>query len=257
VSELIKLGAEVIAAAMGKKLFGPTFDVMGNDIKQAYVKGVNKVFEKATEKTDVNKPGKTNLRVSMDVLRNGTYTDEEICAEYFGGILAASRNENGDDDSGIFYLDIIKSLSSDQLKMHYIIYRTFNKYLLTGDKKSFNAGLIPDLDKEAIYFPLIKIVEQFRSVDPGAILHSLYSKDLIGEFFLDPRPIGEDILFPYLRVSPTAIGIQLFAIAYNQFSNWRKISTFDFGDFDDVELPNFYAQSLNEFLLKAGYKEKK
>jgi len=42
-----------------------------------------------------------NLRVTRDVIWNGAVTDDEVCAEYFGGILAASRTEDGKDDSAI------------------------------------------------------------------------------------------------------------------------------------------------------------
>ena len=42
-----------------------------------------------------------NLGVSRDVLWNGAFSTESICAEYFGGILASSRSEDGKDDSAI------------------------------------------------------------------------------------------------------------------------------------------------------------
>jgi hypothetical protein len=65
--------------------------------------------------------------VARDVLWNGALTNDEVCAEYFGGILASSRSEDGSDDGVIYYVDVIKSLSSKQLKLHYVIYNSFNK----------------------------------------------------------------------------------------------------------------------------------
>ena len=52
---------------------------------------------------------------------NGAVTDDEVCAEYFGGILAASRTEDGKDDSAIQFVDCIKAMSAKQLHLHYAI----------------------------------------------------------------------------------------------------------------------------------------
>jgi hypothetical protein len=69
-----------------------------------------------------------------------------ICAEYFGGILAASRSADGNDDSAIGYLNLIKSLSCSQLRLHYFIYTAFQK-LLTEREESPNVGQESDLKK--------------------------------------------------------------------------------------------------------------
>jgi len=60
---------------------------------------------------------------------------------------------------------------------------------------------------------------------------------------------------PYLEVQPTSLGVQLFAIANNMFSDWRNFSIVDFGNFDEVVSPKFYAQSLDSLLEKIGLKK--
>jgi hypothetical protein len=244
-------------AWFGNKLLGPTIEIIGNDLKQLYENGKDKIVANAIKKTkDVELKGQTNLRVTRDVFWNGSFTDESICAEYFGGILAASRSVDGKDDSGVFYVDIIKSMSSSQLKMHYIIYRTLNKELIANEeKKALNPGQETDLGREELFFPLLGTIEQFKNEDLGAILHGLNAKNLIGNFQTGNHELEVGKTMPYLKVSPKSLGIQLFAIANNMFNDWRNFPKVDFGDFDDVILPGYYAQSLDKLLEKAGLKK--
>ncbi len=48
------------------------------------------------------------------------FTDDELSADYLGGVLAAS---GPDDDSGVPIIAQIGRLSSLQLRMHYVMYR--------------------------------------------------------------------------------------------------------------------------------------
>ncbi len=119
------------ALAIANKLLGKTAETISDDIANLYKVGRDKIFATAVRKTANMNDGKiANLRVARDVFFNGSFTDEAICAEYFGGILASSRSVDGKDDIGVFYTDIIKSLSSSQLKLHYIIYHSLNKLWL-------------------------------------------------------------------------------------------------------------------------------
>lgn len=240
-----------------ENVLGPTSKEIGQDLQSLYKKGRELILRKSYQKLkDPNDGKKANLRVARDVFWNGSFTDEAICAEYFGGILAASRSEDGKNDSGVFFVDIIKSMSSGQLKMHYLIYRTLNKELLSNkQKQSLNPGQETELQREELFFPLLGIIEQFKNEDTGAILHGLHAKNLIGDFQTENYKIEEGKELPYLKVKPKSLGVQLFAIANNMFENWRNFATVDFGGFDDVILPKYYAQSLDSLLEKAGLKK--
>jgi len=48
---------------------------------------------------------RANQRVTRDALWNGAFTDDEVCAEYFGGILASSRTEESKDDDAIEFVE--------------------------------------------------------------------------------------------------------------------------------------------------------
>lgn len=248
--ELITTATTNVALLM---LLGRTAKTIGNDINQLYEIGRDKIIAKAIKKTkNLEETGQTNLRVTRDVFWNGSFTDEEICAEYFGGIWAASRSEDGKDDSGIFYLDIIKSLSSAQLKMHYFIYRSLNKKFLASKvnrNKNFHPESKSDVEREGLLFQVIDPIEEFGNEDTDALLYGLQSKSLIGDFKVERFLVGEKKIVGVaaLTLSPTSLGIQLFAIANNKFSDWKNFSTVDFGDFDDVILPLHFNQSPDEF----------
>jgi hypothetical protein len=252
-----KLSAQLPFEWAIEKILGPVFGEIGEDVKGLYVWGRDKIIQVAVRKVkNIDDGARANLRVARDVFWNGSYTDEAICAEYFGGILAASRSQDGKDDIGVFYVDIIKSLSSGQLKVHYILYRSLNKLLISDEnKKNLNPAQQSVLQGSKLYIPLVGVLEQFGKEDPAAVLHGLNAKGLIGYFQCDNHELDDGLIVPYLSITPTSLGVQLFAIANNMFPEWHKYSTLDFGDFPDMELPRIYAGSLDGILEKDGLKK--
>jgi hypothetical protein len=47
-------------------------------------------------------PGSIPARTLQKLLTDGSFVDDEICAEYFGGVLASSRSQTGRDDRAHF-----------------------------------------------------------------------------------------------------------------------------------------------------------
>src|SRR5437870_5762225 len=89
-----------------KKVLGPVLQEFGDDIKKLYAKGRDSILNAAYKKITNPDDGKrANLRVAHDVFSNGVFTDDEVCAEYFGGILATSRSDEGKDDAAIQFVD--------------------------------------------------------------------------------------------------------------------------------------------------------
>jgi hypothetical protein len=242
-----------------QKVLGPILDEIGSDFQKLYSAGRDKIVQAALRKIKSPEDGaRANLRVARDVFWNGSFTDEGICAEYFGGILAASRSKDGKNDLGVFYVDIIKSMSSGQLKMHYLIYRTLNKFFIADEnKKGMNPGQESELSGERLIIPLGGIDQQFESEDLGAIFHGLNAKNLIGYFQTDFYKLEGERGVWYLTVEPKTLGIQLFAIANNRFLDWKDFSTMDFGDFGEVDLPKIYGKTIESVIEKAGLKPNK
>jgi len=242
--------------AIANKLLGKTAEAISDDLANLYKAGRDKIVSVAVRKTLDMEDGKiANLRVARDVFFNGSFTDEAICAEYFGGILASSRSVDGKDDAGVFYTDIIKSLSSSQLKLHYIIYYTLNKLWLEMPKEKTrpNAGMGTETGQYNIWFSTIEI--QNLGVDVEKDLIALHSKELIGssyEALGHKLEDGKEV--PYTKVGPTTLGIQLYAVAHNKLPVWRNLPLEDFGVFPDIKTPQFFGFSIDDFLKKGKLK---
>lgn len=240
-----------------EKVLNPVLGSIGEDINSLYAiskKGASKIILKAYNKIFSKNDGKkVNLRVARDVFWNGSFSDESICAEYFGGILASSRSEDGKDDNGIHYTDVIKSLSSKQLQLHYIIYNSLNK-LLSKEEIKVNVGLSTELHQKSIWFSRIELLEQKLKIYTD--LNVLYKQGLLHEYKIDNLKLEDGKIFRYVMVKPTTFGILLYAIAHNKFETWEQFSSNDFGDFEDIILPKYYDKSLNDLMIGAGVNPK-
>ena len=233
----------------GQKLLGKTLDEMGSDFATLYKKGRDQIIEKATKKVkNLNDGNIPNLRVARDVFWNGSFSAEAICAEYFGGVLAASRSDDGKDDNGVHYVDVIKSLSSKQLELHYIIYNSLNK-LLIEKSRTINVGQGTELQQEAVFFSALEL-ENLLKLRIDTDLNILYNLGLLSEYKTDNLSLEKDKFLPYVMVRPTTFGILLYAIAHNRIEDWQEFSKSNFGDFEDIKLPKFFASSIDELVKK-------
>lgn len=239
-----------------KKLLGPALEEVGGDLKKLYSTGRDKIIAVAIRKSDLRDGKKANLRVTRDVFWNGSYTDDAVCAEYFGGILASSRSNDGKDDRGVYYTDIIKSLSSQQLYLHYIIYHSLNKLWLEmpADKKRPNVGDATEIGVYNLWLSTLEL-ERTGVINIDKDLIALNSKGLVNDFEAKGHKLEDGQEVPYTKVEVTTLGIQLYAVADNKLSEWRKFPLENFGEFPEIQLPRYFAFSLDELLLKAGLKK--
>ena len=240
-----------------KRVFGPTLSELGEDFRRLYITGREKLIRTAQRKIpDIEDGNVANPRVAMDVLVNGTFAaDNEICAEYFGGLLAASRTKDGRDDSLIPLVDAVKSLSSEQLRIHYWTYHTLNKALL---------ALRP-------HPPLATAPRRifFRDIGspdsgPGRLgnLSVLLERGLIesgwaGSARIRSRSDGQEWAVPYMEIKVASFGMMLYAAAYNNLMWWQAIGTIrteHHEDFPGVAIPDGYGLDLMS-LLEGVHKE--
>lgn len=136
------VGLGAIAAYLGKdglqKILGPTADYLGQglrDFTQRRIENIGKIFHNAESKLGdkVNSPGEVPPKVLKAVLDDGSFSPDHIAVEYFGGILASSRTELGRDDRGARIAKILDSLSTYQLRSHYLIYSSIHEKFLGRD----------------------------------------------------------------------------------------------------------------------------
>ena len=124
------------------KLLGPIAEDYGEDLlewKRKRKENADKILLNAGEKLGekLNSPGRVPLKVFKTVLNEGSYADDAIATEYFGGVLASSRTEVGRDDRGARLAKMIDNMSAYQLRSHYLIYSTISE-LFSNSGNSFN-----------------------------------------------------------------------------------------------------------------------
>lgn len=152
------VGLGAIGAYLGKdgiqKLLGPTADYLGQglrDFTQKRVETIGQIFQKAESKlgNKIDAPGEVPPKVLKAILDEGSFSNDGLAVEYLGGILASSRTEHGRDDRGARMAKIVDSLSTYQLRTHYLVYSTV-RTLFAEKGLSMNMEGRP---KMQIFFP--------------------------------------------------------------------------------------------------------
>jgi hypothetical protein len=233
-----------------QKTLGPVLSEIGEDLKKLYAKGRDNIISKAYKKIADPEDGKSaNLRIAHDVLTNGAFTDEEICAEYFGGILASSRTDDGKNDDAIQFVDTIKSLSSKQLHLHYVFYNSLNRLLVQAGSP-VNVGQSTEINGKEVWFSTVELVQLGLRIDTD--FNILHRQGLLSSYQTNAHPIDEKRRLPYAKAGPTTFGVFLYAIAHNRLAEWRSFDSVQFEDFDGISLPSYYAFSVADLLKAAG-----
>jgi hypothetical protein len=129
--------------AIGAKLIhdvcGPSAKYLSKELEsytKLGVKNLKRVFTKAAKhlETRGKKEGAVPPRVLKNVLQEGYFCEDELQAEYLGGILASSKGPTTRDDRGVTYSSLLSSLSSYQIRTHYILYSS----ILRSDEHSWD-----------------------------------------------------------------------------------------------------------------------
>jgi hypothetical protein len=250
-SEEIVVTAGIASAAyVAQQLFGKTLAEMGDDLNKIYKANRDKLLSKAAAKVvDPNDGAKPNLRVARDVIWNGAVTDDEVCAEYFGGLLAASRSDDGKDDSALIYVDCIKALSSKQLHLHFVIYNSLHKSLVNAGA-AVQPGMQDELSQKQIWFATNELKR--LGLNPIIDLNVLHRQGLVSGYAINQHVLGARAL-PYCQASPTTFGVLLYAAALNYLNSWHQFGNASFSPIPaEIPLPTFIAPNLEALCKVAG-----
>jgi len=242
-----------------KETLGPTLDVIGVDLANLYEKskvGVTRIAIAAKNKIAKSpKPIKddavlkANPRIARDVFWNGSFNEEMVSAEYFGGVLAQSRSENGKDDGAIFYLDIIKSLSSTQLLMHYLVYSAINNLAVTAPTPaSVNPADNSDINNWRVYINTNELTHFGINLEQD--IQALFQKGLISNFKYGPELLASETSLHVTSMTPTTLGIQLYAVASNELRGWKEFGNRFFDNFEMKESLKSSSFLLDDVSLK-------
>jgi hypothetical protein len=248
--DIVVTGGVATAAYVAQQLFGKTLAEMGDDLNKMYKANRDKLLAKAAKKVpDPNDGAKPNLRVARDVIWNGAVTDDEVCAEYFGGLLAASRSEDGKDDSALIYVDCIKALSSKQLHLHFVIYNSLHKILVEAGN-AIKPGMQDELSLKQVWFATNELKR--LGLNPVIDLNVLHRQGLVSGYATNQHVIGAKAL-PYSQASPTTFGVLLYAAALNYLSSWHQFGNSSFAPIPaEISLPTLFAPNLEALCKLVG-----
>ncbi len=121
------LGGAIGSKELVQKILGPTADYLGGGLAnwtQRAVKNTGRVFENAARKLggQIDKTGAVPPNVLKGILENAPFCDDELGAEYFGGVLASSRTQVGRDDRGAAFISLVERLSTYEIRAHFVFY---------------------------------------------------------------------------------------------------------------------------------------
>lgn len=227
------VGIGVVAAYVGKdiilKILGPTADYLGGELReftQRRMENVGRIFSNAEKKLGgkLNSPGQVPPKVLKTVINEGSYADDAVAVEYFGGVLASSRTEVSRDDRGARIAKMIDNMSAYQMRTHYLIYSTIAQMFSDG-ANSFNFS--EDREKMQLFMPFqgFAIAMGFtqQEWDNPQILthifHGLSTDGLIeiGWAFGNQEILkthGDNVPGDGIVCTPSALGVELFLWAF-------------------------------------------
>lgn len=241
------------------RLLGPMLDAYGSHfgdkaaarLSAKRAQNVARILDKAAAKAgDLSLPGAVHDRVTNAILQDGSYCDDELMAEYLGGLLASGRTPSGKDDRAIAWISLVSDMSALQIRAHFLLYREWAIRL--GGRTDLNLGVNGVRDSTAAYvdygeFSRI-LSENHQDTEPHiAMTHAilglvrfglLEDTYALGSKSGVPDPVGgrsPHSSFVYVGASPA--GIELFGWA-------NGISSLNAGNFtamtyrsDDDDLP--------------------
>lgn len=215
----------VIGVGLANKVLGPTASYIGDEAKswtEARVVNIKNIFKSASKKLGGHgkDEGSVPPRILKGIIDDGSFCDDAIVTEYFGGVLASSKSGISRDDRGTTYLSLISRLSSYQIRAHYLIYMILRN-VFQGE--AFNTALGEERVKMRVFIPsdVFNIAMDFQGDEldkeellthilTGLAKETLINEDLIlgderfiSRYWLDADEEG-------LIVIPSAFGIELF-----------------------------------------------
>lgn len=227
------IGLGAIAAYLSKdglaKLLGPTADYLGNGLKnltQQRCENIAQIFHSAETKLGgkIDEPGQIPPKVLKVIVDEGSYATDTIAVEYFGGVLASSRTESGRDDRGARVARLLDTLSTYQLRTHYIVYTSIrdtfkNKgrvFRFEQDRSSMQI-FVPFSG----YFPAMDFSDgEIRQPQLlNHVFHGLYSDNLIENIWQFGSKASLINIYPAAPADgfvcqPSALGAELFLWAF-------------------------------------------
>ena len=227
---LAAFGVAAGSAKVIEKILGPTSDYIGDNVRgwaERRIANVNNIFQKAEEKLGdkIEEEGTVPPKVLKEIFDEGSFCDDELGQEYFGGVLASSRTSVSRDDRGAVYAALVGRMTTYQIRAHYIFYHAtkqiYNGLPISIATPSHRDQLEVFIPFEAFLNSMGFVLEETPIVSPilTHIFFGLVKDELLGNNFsygqddfikskFSNAP-GSGFLF-----QPSVLGVELFHWAY-------------------------------------------
>jgi hypothetical protein len=240
---LTVLGTAIGGAKLAEKLLGPTAEYLGGGMRNWTEKRVNNVkaiFASAGRKLGprINDPGSVHPRVLQLVLDAGSYSDDALVAEYFGGVLASSRSGSSRDDRGVAIMTLLSRLSVYQIRSHFLFYN----YLKTKFQNREFPIAQPngrDAMKTFVDFNVWSQAMEFDSSENPSLILNHVGFGLVAEFLVENEwrsELTSDNQPKGVWFKPSGPGIHLFLCANGRGE--LPLGAFLTSQFEVAELDN-------------------
>ena len=157
-----------------ERVFGGSVKEVGDALTrwtETRTRNLGRVVENAARKTDPNGRGSVHPRAALAIIEEAGWADDEMVAEYLGGVLAGAKTEDHRDDRAVTYTAQIRRLSSYALTVHYLVYHALHKNTRLDTKHRVGeAGPRASLQ---VAIPGSVFIDAFQDDD---LLHSLWPK---------------------------------------------------------------------------------
>lgn len=211
VKETIHTGLEGISAFMSL-VFKPGLEELGvmarDRIRYWRLKNIISIMEKAKGKIGFD--GKelqlqANARVGLEIIEEGSKIDNPELQEMWAGLFVSSCSEDGQDDSNIIFVDILKRLSHVEARILKYVCENCGTIEIAG----FITARAFEVDLDTLYkeTQIDDIVRLDREID------HLYSLSLFQENFWgsgDGIQIEEDKIKDKVNLWPSSMALSLF-----------------------------------------------
>lgn len=213
-----------VSSAVGR-VIGPSLDKIGEFLAgytEFRLNNVARIAEIAERKAGERvATGTVPPRVAHRLLEEGSYCDDELMAEYFGGLLGASVSVSGRDDRAAMWTAAVAAMSAVEVRAHYLLYREWAGLLRGRLDLVQSLGMDTGRRTAKLYLPVNEFSEALSHGESTAHLsHAIVHLVRLG--LLDPEygfgaknGIGAaDSRFEQtLKVHPSVAGMELYGWA--------------------------------------------
>lgn len=145
-AELGLPGALAGAGALGLYwTLGPSIKAVGNAFgtwTEYRMNNLLRIGEKVAGRAEqfdggIRSERRIHPRLAADLIENASWIDDDLHQEYFAGLIAGETSES---DDGLFYSRIVAGLTAKQVRLHFIIYRSYEGSFAAVETPRFNGG---------------------------------------------------------------------------------------------------------------------